>query len=601
MVSICRRELKMPFDGVVVKSVVEELSALITGGRIEKIFQPESDEIVLNMRAKSQSLRLVLSANASCPRIHITDTQKENPANPPVFCMLLRKHLSGGKVIAVEFHDFERVISLLIESLNELGDLSIKKLVIEIMGRHSNIILLNSEGKIIDAIKHVDNYISSVREIMPARLYTAPPSQDKTSPFSLNVDDFFTKAINDPVLKNIGIGKILLNNIKGFSPLLCKEICWRSEIDGKTPLAEIKRDVLDHLKNVLKDIIECIAKSDYSPCIVFEDKAQQRPVDFHCLKLSQYVNARYIPSINQVLNTFYLARDNAERLKQKRSSLFSVLHNNIQRCNKKLALQQEKLREVSDREKLKLYGELITANIHSIPLNAGSVSLLNYYSENNEYVEIPLDENLLPQENAQKYFKKYAKAKRAFKYTRIQLQETIKELEYLESVEHLLESCTTLQEIEEIREELVEQGYINRKKKSSQKKWVKPSKPLRFISSDGFDIFVGRNNNQNDNLTMKMASSNDIWLHTRNIPGSHVIIKTCNKNVSDIALEEAAVIAAFHSKAVMSSNVPVDYTTANNVKKPPGSKPGMVIYENFKTITVTPDAAQVDKLKVQET
>jgi predicted ribosome quality control (RQC) complex YloA/Tae2 family protein len=591
----------MPFDGVVVKSVVEELSALLIGGRIEKIFQPETDEIILNIRVKNQSLRLVLSANPSCPRIHVTDTQKENPINPPVFCMLLRKHLSGGKVIDVEFHDFERMISLHVESLTELGDLSIKRLIVEIMGRHSNIILLNSEGKIIDAIKHVDNNISSLREIMPAKLYTTPPSQYKISPFSFNTDDFFNQAIDNPEIKNISIEKILLNNIKGFSPLLCREICWRSEIDSKTPLAEIKKDGLDRLKNVLKDTIQCIAASNYNPCIVFEDKTQQQPVDFHCLKISQYVNVRHIPSINQVLDTFYLSRDNAERLKQKKSNLFSILHNNIQRCNKKLALQQEKLREVSDREKLKLYGELITANIHSIPLNVKSVSLLNYYSENNEYVEIPLNPNLLPQENAQKYFKRYAKAKNAFKFTSIQLQETIKELKYLESVQHLLESCATLQEIEEIREELVEQGYINRKKKNSRKKQqAKPLKPLHFVSSDGFDIFVGRNNRQNDYLTLKMASSNDIWLHTKNIPGSHVIIKTNKKSVPASALEEAAIIAAFHSKARMSSKVPVDYTTVNNIKKLPRSKPGMVIYENFKTITVTPNAAQVDKLKAQK-
>jgi predicted ribosome quality control (RQC) complex YloA/Tae2 family protein len=591
----------MPFDGVVVKSVVEELSTLLIGGRIEKIFQPEIDEIILNIRVKNQSLRLVLSANSSCPRIHVTDTQKENPINPPVFCMLLRKHLSGGKVIDVEFHDFERMVSLHVESLTELGDLSIKRLVVEIMGRHSNIILLNSEGKIIDAIKHVDNNISSLREIMPAKLYTMPPSQYKISPFSFNTDDFFNQAIDNPEIRNISIEKILLNNIKGFSPLLCREICWRSEIDSKTPLAEIKKDGLDRLKNVLKDTIQCIAASNYNPCIVFEDKTQQQPVDFHCLKISQYVNVRHIPSINKVLDTFYLSRDNAERLKQKKSNLFSILHNNIQRCNKKLALQQEKLREVSDREKLKLYGELITANIHSIPLNVKSVSLLNYYSEDNEYVEIPLNPNLLPQENAQKYFKRYAKAKNAFKFTSIQLQETIKELKYLESVEHLLESCATLQEIEEIREELAEQGYINRKKKNSRKKQqAKPLKPLHFVSSDGFDIFVGRNNRQNDYLTLKMASSNDIWLHTKNIPGSHVIIKTNKKSVSASALEEAAVIAAFHSKARMSSKVPVDYTTVNNVKKPPGSKPGMVIYENFKTITVAPNAAQVDKLKAQK-
>jgi len=587
----------LPFDGIVVKSVVKELSGLLQGGRIEKIYQPEADEIILNIRAKSRNFKLVMSASANYPRIHITEDSKENPANPPMFCMLLRKHLSGGKIIDIEFHDYERMVTIHVESLNELGDLTAKKLIIEIMGRHSNIILTNSEDKIIDSIKHVDSEVSSVREIMPARLYTLPPAQDKISPGSLDIDLFVDNMVNDLSAKETSLEKYLLNNIKGFSPLLCREVCHRAAVESKAPASSLSYDDIERLKNALKEIINDIDGDRFAPCIIYSDEKGGPPIDFHCLEIHQYKNVKYLPSISQVLDTFYSHRDKAERLKQKKASIFKALNNSIDRCNKKLALQQEKLREVADREKLKLYGELITANIYCIPKGSKSVSLLNYYSESGEYLEIPLDENLTPQENAQKYFKQYSKAKSTFTFTSRQVEETLKELEYLESVALLLENCTTLQEIGEIRQELAEQGYLPSKKKADNKKQDKASSPLHFKSSDGIDIFVGKNNKQNDLLTLKMASSNDLWLHTRNIPGSHVIIRKLQKEIPDSTLLEAAVLAAYYSRARLSSNVPVDYTCVKNVKKPAGAKPGMVIYENFKTVIVTPDEKLVEKLR----
>jgi len=587
----------LPFDGIVVKSVVKELSGLLQGGRIEKIYQPEADEIILNIRAKSRNFKLVMSASANYPRIHITEDSKENPANPPMFCMLLRKHLSGGKIIDIEFHDYERMVTIHVESLNELGDLTAKKLIIEIMGRHSNIILTNSEDKIIDSIKYVDSEVSSVREIMPARLYTLPPAQDKISPGSLDIDLFVDNMVNDLSAKETSLEKYLLNNIKGFSPLLCREVCHRAAVESKAPASSLSYDDIERLKNALKEIINDIDGDRFAPCIIYSDEKGGPPIDFHCLEIHQYKNVKYLPSISQVLDTFYSHRDKAERQKQKKASIFKALNNSIDRCNKKLALQQEKLREVADREKLKLYGELITANIYCIPKGSKSVSLLNYYSESGEYLEIPLDENLTPQENAQKYFKQYSKAKSTFTFTSRQVEETLKELEYLESVALLLENCTTLQEIGEIRQELAEQGYLPSKKKADNKKQDKASSPLHFKSSDGIDIFVGKNNKQNDLLTLKMASSNDLWLHTRNIPGSHVIIRKLQKEIPDSTLLEAAVLAAYYSRARLSSNVPVDYTCVKNVKKPAGAKPGMVIYENFKTVIVTPDEKLVEKLR----
>jgi len=585
----------LPFDGIVVKAIAEELSETLTGGRIEKIFQPESDEIIINVRAKGQNLKLLLSASPNYPRIHFTDTSKENPASPPVFCMLLRKHLSGGKITGVEFHDFERIISLYIESLNELGDLTAKHLIIEIMGRHSNIILTNDEGRILDSIKHVGNEVSRVREVMPGKQYILPPPQDKSTPQSIDSD----KLIDEGALScQSNADKFLLNSIKGFSPLLCREITYLSGIDDRISLKDLPQEKITNLKNVLKHTLESIIASDFMPCLAFDSEDMVKPIDFHCLNLKQYKFVRHYPTMSQALDAFYREKDRAERTKQKKSDVLKVLNNNLDRCNKKLSLQQEKMREVSDRDELKLFGELLTANIYSIPKNARSVTLLNYYSENNENIEIPLDPDLTPQENAQKYFKQYAKAKSAYLSTSKQIEETVKEIEYLEGVLQMLDYCNTLQEINEVRQELAEEGYLSKKNKNSVNKKDKPSLPHRFRSSDGFDILVGKNNRQNDLLTLKQASNWDIWLHTRNIPGSHVIIKSNRQSIPDSTLLEAAIIAAYHSKAKNSSNTPVDYTAVKNVKKPPGAKPGMVNYDNFKTIIVTPDETLIKKLRV---
>lgn len=586
----------MPFDGVVAKCVVHELQELLPGGRIEKIFQPEADEIILNVRAKGQNLKLLLSACASYPRIHVTEGSRENPAAPPMFCMLLRKHLAGGKILDVEFHRFERIVTLHVESVNELGDISVKKLIIEIMGRHSNIILVNAEDRILDAIKHVDAEVSSVREVMPARPYQLPPSQDKAIPGELDIARFLEAAADRT---DVPMENYLLNGILGFSPVLCRELCHRAHIDGKVPASAITFEQRERLKEALESLLNRIFQDSYSPCVIYTDQTLEQPLDFHCVEMSQFPHVQYLTSISKVLDLFYNTKDRLDRLKQKKADLQKVMKNNLDRCKKKLALQQEKLRDVADREKLKLYGELITANIYCIPAGSKKVSLMNYYSENYDNLEVPLDENLSPQENAQRYFRQYTKAKSAFSYTSRQVEESLRELEYLESVQHLLDTCTNVQEIEEVRQELVEQGYVHSRKTGTGRKKEKASAPLCYTSSDGLDILVGKNNRQNDQLTLKTASSNDIWLHTQKIPGSHVIIRKGQQDIPDATLLEAAILAAYHSKAKQSSTVPVDYTTVRNVKKPGGAKPGMVIYENFRTIIVTPDEAAVKRLKTE--
>ncbi len=584
----------MPFDGIVTKCIVNELNSLLAGGRVDKVFQPEADEIVLLIRSRSQNYRLVASANANYPRLHITASQKENPQTPPVFCMLMRKHLAGGKLLDISFHDYERVISINIESVNELGDLSVKRVVVEIMGKHSNIILLNSEDKIIDSVKHVDSDISSVREVMPARLYNLPPAQNKELPEDVNPEKIFEHPY---VSEAKNLEGLILNVIKGFSPYTCREICAAAGVASKTPVPALSDSDRKKVVSALKDYLLQIINNTFEPSIIYQDKNFLRPADFYCFSPKQPVISKKYELLSVALDEFYSLRDTNERLTQKMGDVVKVIKNSIDRCEKKIALFNDKLREVSDREKLQLYGELITANIYCIPTGSKSARVLNYYSENEEYIDIPLNEHKSVQENAQKYYKQYAKAKSTHLNVTQQLKDTIAELEYLQSVQIMLENCSSRQEIDEVRQELIDQGYIRASARNAKKKQDKPSSPLEYTSSDGFQIFVGKNNKQNDLLTLKQAASYDIWLHTKDAPGSHVIIRTERREVPDSTLLEASILAAYHSSAKMSYNVPVDYTIVKNVKKPSGAKPGMVIYESFKTIYVTPEEDKVYKIQ----
>lgn len=652
----------MPLDGVVSDCIAQELNKKLVGGRIVKVFQPGKEEICLHIWSRGTGHKLLISVNPTCPRIHLTGASRENPYNPPVFCMLLRKHLSGGKILGIGINDFERIFTINAESVNELGEISEKKIIVEIMGRHSNIILVNEYGKIIDSIRHVDSEMSRVREVMPAREYVMPPSQDKTSPVSPDIEHIMESAAlpgnaalqGNAVLQgnvmlpgnaalsggNMSIEKYLLNNIKGFSPFLCKNICIIAGIDEKTRVIDVINDksLVAGLKNVLCRVIGAIKNRNYKPFIIYRRETaagsgthgaqgeQESALDFHCLPLWQEFNSvysdnahnihdlynlhnariEYFDSMSLVLDKFYSEKDFNERFEQKKSNLAKVINVNIERCEKKLAIQQDVLREAAGMDRLKLYGELVTAYIHSIPPNAKKVSLPDYNSPDGEIVDIELDGNKSPQKNAQIYFKRYNKAKSTYYNTAKQIEDTREELAYLESVLHLLDNCSSLEDIGEIREELIEQGYISFKSKKAgpgrKKAKEAPgvsSKPYRFKSSDGFDIYAGKNNKQNDFLTCRFAAQNDIWLHVKNIPGSHTIIK-CKKNeVPAATLEEAANIAAWYSKASGSSNVPVDYTMVKHVKKISGAKPGMVIYENYRTLFVTPDENLVKRLKIE--
>jgi predicted ribosome quality control (RQC) complex YloA/Tae2 family protein len=586
----------MPFDAIVTKCIADELKNIIMTGRIDKIHQPEKDEINISLRAKGKNLKLLLSSNSSYPRVHITSITKKNPIKAPLFCMILRKHLVGARIVNIEFLDYERIIKIQFENTTELGDLSIKNLYIEIMGRHSNIILANSNNKIIDSIKHIDEEISSKREIMPARNYELPPKQNKISPDNKNIYKIFEKnyIIENESLET-PLSKYLLYNIKGFSPILCNYICDISKIDKNINLKNIEENHLIKLKTNFDMIMDKIKSNKFNPILFMKNDL---PKDFYCLDISLKQKTKSFDTLSSLLDFYYSERDKIIHLNQKKYNLNKILTNNIQRCKKKISIHKKIINKSKNNENYKLYGELLLANLYSISKNAEKVSLLNYYSEKNEYLDIKLKSHLTPQENAQIYFKKYTKSKTAISESKKQLKIAENELDYLESVLHNLEIAATLEEINEINEELIHQKYIliNNKKKKNK---FSPTKPHKFKSSDGYEIFVGKNNFQNDLLTLKMSSSNDMWLHTKEIHGSHVVIKTNNnQNVPDNTLLEAANLSAYYSKARLSSNVPVDYTKIKNVKKPSGAKPGMVIYVNYKTIYITPNENLIEKLKV---
>ena len=579
----------MAFDGIVTTCMAEELTNNIVGGRVDKIFQPFRDEIVINIRAFSKNRMLLVSASSSTPRINFTTAKRENPSSAPLFCMILRKHLQGSKILSVECQDFERIITISFESMSELGDIATKKLIIEIMGRYSNIILTNENDVIIDSIKHVDNSTSRLREIMPARPYILPPPQDKLNPMEIDFDKLFNFDGRD---MELNIQKYLLDKIKGFSPLICTEICFKADVPKNKKLSELSPSDIDAITLEIERVIIKIRNKEFSPCITLLNGTRH---DFYCFDITCRETGERFDSISECIDNFYIDNIQSQTQKYNKADLIKVIQNNIDRCNKKISIHTDAIREAGNADTYRLYGELLTANIYQVPKNASSVKLINYYT--NEPVEIPLNSAISVQKNMQKYYKKYNKAKTTLEYANKQLKIAIDDLNYFENLMQLLDLSNSIAEINEIREELISQNYIKQKRKKKGAKIPLSTKPLHFVSSDGFDIFVGKNNRQNDKLTLKTSRASDIWLHTKDIPGSHVIIKQNGKDIPQSTIIEAAIVAAYHSKAAISANVPVDYTEIRNVKKPTGAKPGMVIFENNRTIFVTPNKELVEKLE----
>lgn len=589
----------MALDGLVIHSIVSELSSKILGGKIDKVYQPEDDEILLHIRNDKENFKLVLSASSSNPRVYLANNyKKENPINAPMFCMLFRKYIQNGIIVDISQIEFERIIKITVESFDELKEKTKKDIYIEIMGRHSNIILTHSVyNKIIDSAKRIPFSVSRVRQILPGMTYTLPPKQDKLNPLNnISKDDFINtlKEFNGPVFKSI------YSKFLGISPIVSKEICFRSNLDDKIDIIDLSLDNFNSLYKEFNTLFNLINNNNYNPCIVINESID-KVIDFSCINLSLYKDLTFINnnSMSKILEDYYQTKDTKDRIHQRSSDLRKSISIKLDRLYHKLEKQKQELIDSKNAEIFKIKGELLTSYIYMIEKGMESVEVANFYDPEYKNIIISLNKNLTPSENAQKYFKKYNKMKTAKKEITHQIELNLDEINYLENIMLSIENCDNLAELLDIREELTKEGYL--KGKIKNKKDTKlTTKPHEFISSDGFKILVGKNNKQNDHLTLKVADNNDIWLHTKNIPGSHVIVKTEGKSISDETIYEAAMLAAFFSKSKMSSQVPVDYTKRKNIKKPNKAKPGMVIYETNSTVYVTPNEELVARLKIKE-
>jgi len=588
----------MALDGLVIHSIVDELHKKLLGGKIDKVYQPENDEIVLHIRNNKENFKLVLSCSASNPRVYLaSDYKKENPINAPMFCMLFRKYIQGGNIVNVSQVDFERIIKISVESFDELKEKTTKDIIIEIMGRHSNIILTHSsDNKIIDSAKRIPPSVSRVRQILPGQTYVLPPKQDKLNPINEITLNSFVDTLNS---FDGSIFKAIYSKFLGISPVVAKEICFRANIDENLLTSEISLDDISKIYKEFYNLFKSIKDNNYNPCMVIDENID-KVLDFSCINLSLFNNLSFIndDSMSKILENYYATKDIKDRIHQRSSDLRKSISIKLDRLYNKLNKQEKELIESENAEIYKVKGELITSYIYMIEKGMESVEVANFYDPEYKNITISLNKNFTPSENAQKYFKKYNKMKTAKKEITSQIEISKEEIDYLENIMLSIENCENLAELMDIREELSKVGYL-RAKNSNKKETKLTTKPHEFISSDGFKILVGKNNKQNDHLTLKIASNDDIWLHTKNIPGSHVIIKTEGKDVPDETIFEGAMLAAFFSKSRMSSQVPVDYTKKKNIKKPNGAKPGMVIYETNSTIYVTPTEELVAKLKTK--
>ena len=574
----------MAFDGIVVADLVHEFRNELIGGRIAKIAQPETDELLLTIKTNDGQRRLLISADASLPLIYLTDANKPAPMTAPNFCMLLRKHIGGGRIVDIRQPKLERIIHFTIEHLDELGDLCRKELIVEIMGKHSNIIFCTSDGKIIDSIKHVSAQMSSVREVLPGREYFIPDTMHKADPLTVDADTF-TGLLKE---KPMPVSKAVYTSFTGISPVTAEEICHLAGLDSAIPAKEYSEDILFHLYTQFTIYLSAIKEGRFTPAIYYDGR---EPKEFAALPLTHFdmYECREYASISEVLSTFYSTRSLLMRIRQKSADLRHIVQTALERNRKKYDLQLRQLKDTENREKFRIYGELINAYGYNVEEDARKLDALNYYT--NEMVSIPLDPTKTPQENAQRYFAKYNKQKRTFEALSELSKETLEDINYLESVQTALDIALTEEDLAQIREELAGAGYIRRR--FTKKKVRIKNEPLHYISSDGYHIYVGKNNLQNEELTFHFASGNDWWFHAKQAPGSHVIVKSNGDELPDRTFEEAGRLAAYYSSMRGSDKVEIDYVQKKHVKKPNGAKPGFVVYYTNYSLVIDSDISGI--------
>ncbi len=586
----------MPLDAIFLTALKNELARQITGLKIDKIQQPEQDQIILSLRGFGAAPRLLISAGTGDARVHVTDAVFENPQNPPMFCMLLRKHLTGAIIKSVIQPTLERAVDITLDCYDAFGEPCQRYLIIELMGRYSNIILTEQDGMIIDCLRRVDTLMSELRQVLPGLFYRLPPKQNKHDPLDVTSEVFIsllTGTGNDRAAD-----KWLLDTFNGLSPLICRELVYRAYGDTGMRLAEaIRKDGGRALGDTFFSLVSDIGAGRFRAILLSDGEG--RPKDFSYSEITQYGNlykSEQSVSFSGLLDAFYTRRSAAERMRQRSHALINTIKNAHDRVRRKIEIQRVELEKTSDRERLRQMGDIITANMHTIKKGMAVFRTVDYYSEDGREVDIWLDPLKTPQQNAAKYFKDYSKAKKAKVVLKEQIELGESELAYLRSVLDEISRAESERDLVEIRQELKQTGYIKAQKTGKKEKPV-PAQPGRYESSTGFLIHVGKNNVQNEALTHKQAFKTDVWLHAQKIPGSHVIISTNGQTPDDTTLSEAAVLAAYYSQARESKKVPVDYTLIKYVKKIPGGRPGMVIYTDYKTIIAEPDEALIKKLK----
>ncbi|MCI6885873.1 MAG: NFACT family protein [Lachnospiraceae bacterium] len=572
----------MAFDGIVIANLTRDIRQKLEGGKINKIAQPEKDELLFTIKNNRETLRLSISASASLPLIYFTETNKPGPLTAPNFCMLLRKHIGAGRILRVSQPGLERIIEFEIEHLDEMGDLCRKRLIVELMGKHSNIIFCKEDGTILDSIKHVSAQVSSVREVLPGRPYFIPHTTDKADPLTITQEAFMTLIHETPA----PIQKALYLKLTGISPIIGTELCHLASIDGDHSANELTEPELIHLYHMFSLMMEDVVQGHFTPNVVYQNG---EPVEFASVPLTCFeggsCSSKEFPTISSLLESYYREKSILTRIRQKSVDLRKIVQTSLERNYKKYDLQEKQLKDTEKREKYKIYGELL--NTYGYELSGGEKELkcLNYYT--NEEVRIPLDPQLNAKENSQKYFAKYNKLKRTFEAMNDLTRETKQEIDHLESISAALDIAVREEDLVEIKEELMEFGFIKKRAFGSKKPKI-TSRPYHYLSSDGFHIYVGKNNYQNEEVTFRIAGGGDWWFHAKGIPGSHVVVKSEGKELPDRVFEEAGALAAYYSKGRGNEKVEIDYIQRKHVKKAAGGAPGFVIYHTNYSLMAEP-------------